>query len=290
MGGHERAVRRVGVDLWHEGWKRRGRDGRVDFGLSPPSDLAAQSASALEAVVASRGDSHAGHFSGAVAESLKQAGLRGTFYEPVNACTLMQGSYAVDALHGGADRGGSVRAAIDIGTAALCAEMVGGMQWILETTVDYAKTRQQFGRVIGSFQAVKHSCVDMLVQVEGSRELVRAAAVAMDAGEPHEAFLQVNLAAAYASEAAIDCAQRSLQSCLEQVRNDVCYHQLSVKIVGDIDRGSDAHAISMSLSAHRIQTWLYRTSVRHSSSLKTYALYDKMRDGPVKGRLALLVR
>jgi peptidoglycan/LPS O-acetylase OafA/YrhL len=49
--------------------------------------------------VALIGDSHAGHFSGAIAESLKQAGLRGTFYEPVNACTLMQGNYAVDALH-----------------------------------------------------------------------------------------------------------------------------------------------------------------------------------------------
>src|SRR6185436_3434656 len=46
--------------------------------------------------------------------------------------------------------------AIDVATVMLCAEMVGGMQWILDATVEYAKTRQQFGRVIGSFQAVQH--------------------------------------------------------------------------------------------------------------------------------------
>ncbi len=93
----------------------------------------------------------------------------------------------------------------------LSAEQVGVAQRALDAVVSYAKIRTQFGRAIGSFQAVKHSCVDMLVQVQGSRELVRAAAVALDAGASHEAFLQVNLAAAYASEAAIDCAQRSLQ-------------------------------------------------------------------------------
>ncbi len=93
----------------------------------------------------------------------------------------------------------------------LSAEQVGVAQRALDAAVSYAKIRTQFGRSIGSFQAVKHSCVDMLVQVEGSRELVRAAAAALDAGDPRDAFLQVNLAAAYASETAIDCAQRSLQ-------------------------------------------------------------------------------
>ncbi len=111
-----------------------------------------------------------------------------------------------------ADEGsGRVAPVLWLAWLLLSAEQVGVAQRVLDAVVSYAKIRTQFGRAIGSFQAVKHSCVDMLVQVEGSRELVRAAAVAMDAGEPHEAFLQVNLAAAYASEAAIDCAQRSLQ-------------------------------------------------------------------------------
>lgn len=113
-------------------------------------------------------------------------------------------------LIAGADSG-RVAPVLWLAWLLLSAEQVGVAQRALDAAVSYAKIRTQFGRAIGSFQAVKHSCVDMLVQVEGSRELVRAAAAAMDAGEPHEAFLHVNLAAAYASEAAIDCAQRSLQ-------------------------------------------------------------------------------
>jgi alkylation response protein AidB-like acyl-CoA dehydrogenase len=111
-----------------------------------------------------------------------------------------------------ADEGsGRVASVLWLAWLLLSAEQVGVAQRALDAVVSYAKIRTQFGRAIGSFQAVKHSCVDMLVQVQGSRELVRAAAVALDAGASHEAFLQVNLAAAYASEAAIDCAQRSLQ-------------------------------------------------------------------------------
>jgi alkylation response protein AidB-like acyl-CoA dehydrogenase len=111
-----------------------------------------------------------------------------------------------------ADEGsGRVAPVLWLAWLLLSAEQVGVAQRALDAVVSYAKIRTQFGRAIGSFQAVKHSCVDMLVQVQGSRELVRAAAVALDAGASHEAFLQVNLAAAYASEAAIDCAQRSLQ-------------------------------------------------------------------------------
>jgi alkylation response protein AidB-like acyl-CoA dehydrogenase len=106
---------------------------------------------------------------------------------------------------------GRVASVLALGWLLLSAEQVGLAQRALDAAVSHAKVRMQFGRAIGSFQAVKHSCVEMLVQVQGSRELVRAAAVAMDAGDPHEAFLHVHLAAAYASEAAVACAQRSLQ-------------------------------------------------------------------------------
>src|SRR5439155_23409165 len=87
----------------------------------------------------------------------------------------------------------------------------GVAQRALDAAVAYAKIRTQFGRPIGSFQAVKHSCVDMLVAVEGARQLVRAAASAMDGDDADDAALSVSLAAAYASEAAVDCAQRCLQ-------------------------------------------------------------------------------
>jgi alkylation response protein AidB-like acyl-CoA dehydrogenase len=93
----------------------------------------------------------------------------------------------------------------------LAAEQVGVAQRALDEAVAYAKIRHQFGRAIGSFQAIKHSCVEMLVKVEGSRGLVGAAALAMDGDDDQDAALQVSLAAAYANEAATDCADRCLQ-------------------------------------------------------------------------------
>lgn len=70
-------------------------------------------------------------------------------------------------------------------TAAVClsAEMLGGAQRCLEMAVDYAKTRYQFGRPIGSFQAVKHKCADMLVDVESARAAVHHAARALADGD-----------------------------------------------------------------------------------------------------------
>jgi alkylation response protein AidB-like acyl-CoA dehydrogenase len=66
----------------------------------------------------------------------------------------------------------------DIARLALAAENVGGAERCLEMSVDYAKTRQQFGRPIGSFQAIKHLCADMLVHVEGARAATAEAAAA----------------------------------------------------------------------------------------------------------------
>ena len=65
-----------------------------------------------------------------------------------------------------------LEAAIDRAKVALAAEMMGGAQKVLETTVEYTKVREQFGRPIGSFQAVQHKCANMMVDVEG-REIRR---------------------------------------------------------------------------------------------------------------------
>ncbi|MFP6680931.1 MAG: acyl-CoA dehydrogenase family protein, partial [Gammaproteobacteria bacterium] len=64
----------------------------------------------------------------------------------------------------------------DQATVALANEMVGGCQILLESAVDYAKLRMQFGRIIGSFQAVKHKCADMLVDVEHAKSAAYYAA------------------------------------------------------------------------------------------------------------------
>jgi alkylation response protein AidB-like acyl-CoA dehydrogenase len=66
---------------------------------------------------------------------------------------------------------------IDEAIAALCAEAVGAMQAMQDLTLEYLKTRKQFGRAIGSFQALQHRSVDMLVAVEQARSMALFAAV-----------------------------------------------------------------------------------------------------------------
>ena len=100
--------------------------------------------------------------------------------------------------------------AIEVVTVALCAEMVGGMQWVLDTTVEYAKTRQQFGRAIGSFQAVQHQCADMLLMTESARSATYYAAWALSEGGP-SASLGVSVAKAYCSDAYREVGNRGVQ-------------------------------------------------------------------------------
>src|SRR3712207_230571 len=65
---------------------------------------------------------------------------------------------------------------LDLAAVALAAEQVGGAQRVLEMSVDYAKNRIQFGRPIGSFQAIKHKCADMLLEVESAKSAAYYAA------------------------------------------------------------------------------------------------------------------
>jgi pimeloyl-CoA dehydrogenase small subunit len=77
----------------------------------------------------------------------------------------------------GADCLPAIEHAVDEAIAALCAEAVGTMQAMHETTLEYLKTRQQFGRPIGSFQVLQHRSVDMLVALEQARSMAMFAAV-----------------------------------------------------------------------------------------------------------------
>jgi alkylation response protein AidB-like acyl-CoA dehydrogenase len=89
---------------------------------------------------------------------------------------------------------------IERATVALCAEMCGGAQKVLDMTVDYAKIRVAFGRPIGSYQGVKHRAADMLVEVENAKSLTYYAAWAVDGNVP-EAGLAASMAKAYCSDA-----------------------------------------------------------------------------------------
>jgi alkylation response protein AidB-like acyl-CoA dehydrogenase len=108
------------------------------------------------------------------------------------------------------DARGAFSQAIQVATVALCAEMVGGMQWILDTTIEYAKTRQQFGRAIGSFQAIQHQCADMLLMTESARSAVYYAAWALTEGDP-AASSAVSIAKAYCSDAYREVGNRGVQ-------------------------------------------------------------------------------
>ncbi len=85
-------------------------------------------------------------------------------------------------------------------TAMLCAECVGGAQKVLDMSVEYAKVRMQFGRPIGSFQAVKHKCADMLVDVEMGRSAMYYAAWAASSGDA-ELPLAASVGKAYCGSA-----------------------------------------------------------------------------------------
>jgi alkylation response protein AidB-like acyl-CoA dehydrogenase len=114
--------------------------------------------------------------------SLGRLDLRG------ETATRLGGAEAVDDL-------------LDRAATAQCAEMLGAAGRVLELSVEYAKDRVQFGRPIGSFQAVKHRCADMLVDVEGMRSAAYYAAWAVGAGDPD--------APAAASAAKVWCSDAS---------------------------------------------------------------------------------
>jgi alkylation response protein AidB-like acyl-CoA dehydrogenase len=93
-----------------------------------------------------------------------------------------------------------LKRALEWATAALCAEMIGGAQKVLETSTEYAKTRHQFGKPIGIYQAVSHKLADMLVLSESGRSATYYAAWAIDADAPDRS-LAASMAKAYVSDA-----------------------------------------------------------------------------------------
>ncbi len=98
----------------------------------------------------------------------------------------------------------------DLAAVGLAAEQLGGAQRCLDLSVDYAKQRVQFGRPIGSFQAIKHKCADMLLRVESARSAGYYAGWAASVQEPELPAL-ASLAKAYCSDAYFHCAAEAIQ-------------------------------------------------------------------------------
>jgi alkylation response protein AidB-like acyl-CoA dehydrogenase len=109
---------------------------------------------------------------------------------------------------GGALEG--LEATSQIAAAALAAEQVGGAQRVLDSSVEYAKNRVQFGRPIGSFQAIKHKCADMLLDVESAKSAAYYAAWAAQERND-ELPIAASLAKSFCSEAYFHCAAENIQ-------------------------------------------------------------------------------
>jgi alkylation response protein AidB-like acyl-CoA dehydrogenase len=103
-----------------------------------------------------------------------------------------------------------VERTLRLAAVALAAEQVGAAQKCLEMSVDYAKLRVQFGRPIGSFQAIKHKCADMLLEVESARSAAYYAAWTAADASPELAVV-APLAKAYCSEAFANAAAETIQ-------------------------------------------------------------------------------
>jgi alkylation response protein AidB-like acyl-CoA dehydrogenase len=104
----------------------------------------------------------------------------------------------------------AVSAGLLAGSALLASEQLGVAEWCLEATVAYVKDRYQFGRPVGSFQAVKHRLADTWVEIAQARAVARYAAGCLAAGNP-DAPLAAALAQAHCGPVAVAAAETCVQ-------------------------------------------------------------------------------
>jgi acyl-CoA dehydrogenase len=104
----------------------------------------------------------------------------------------------------------AVAEALDRAAIGLVAEQAGGAMRVTQMAADYARGRYQFGRAIGSFQAVKHMCVDMLLDAQSAVSAARHVAAAFDTGEP-DRFTDLALSQAFCSDTFVSTAATNIQ-------------------------------------------------------------------------------
>jgi alkylation response protein AidB-like acyl-CoA dehydrogenase len=121
-------------------------------------------------------------------------------FEGASGRLLAEGEAAVRALE----------SALTAGAALLASEQLGVAEWALETTVAYVKERHQFGRPVGSFQAVKHRLADLWVSVAQLRAVARSAADALATGSA-DAPVAAAVAQAFASQVAVTAVEEAVQ-------------------------------------------------------------------------------
>jgi alkylation response protein AidB-like acyl-CoA dehydrogenase len=129
--------------------------------------------------------------------------------------TITLSAAAAVRLSGAGPIGAVIERNVDVALAVLSAEQVGACERVLEIATAYARTREQFGRPIGSFQAIKHKCADMLVDLEWARSASQAALQALDGSDDANAAGESNwrasMAKAVCSEALRDAVSANVQ-------------------------------------------------------------------------------
>jgi alkylation response protein AidB-like acyl-CoA dehydrogenase len=130
----------------------------------------------------------------------------GTAHESVDPAR-----HLFDVASSGSARKADTARAFEFGVLVTAAQLIGAGQAMLDGSVEYAKQRTQFGRVIGSYQAIKHQLADVHIAIELARPLVYGAALSLAEGSPDTAR-DVSAAKAAASDAAVLSARSSLQT------------------------------------------------------------------------------
>jgi alkylation response protein AidB-like acyl-CoA dehydrogenase len=141
--------------------------------------------------------------------ALRLAGA-GAIHRSVNAARTLAEVTEAELIAGGPGVTTALRSALELGTIACAAQLLGASRALLELTARHAQHRVQFGRPIGSFQAVKHQLADVLIQLELARPLLFAAAISL-AEESPDAPRDVSAAKVACARIADRAARTALQ-------------------------------------------------------------------------------
>ena len=150
---------------------------------------------------------------GGTSAYLVKRGAPGLSVTPMNGMDLTRKIYAVSFNNTPAaplPNASRVNHALEIATVGIAAELVGGMQRVLDLAVEYAKTRKQFSKPIGQYQAVQHQLADSYLETESARSAAYYAAWALEESAP-DASVAVSIAKMYASDAARNVGNRGIQ-------------------------------------------------------------------------------
>jgi alkylation response protein AidB-like acyl-CoA dehydrogenase len=188
---------------------RAARDG-ANWKLSGVKDYVLDGAIADVVLVVARTDSGLGMFLVEAGAKFERSALP-TLDLTRKLARLSFSDTPATLVSGSGDATAAIRHVLALGSAMLAAEQVGGAQRCLELSTDYAKTRLQFGRPIGSFQAIKHKCADMLVETEFARSAAYNAAFAAAESDHSQLQAAAHIARSYCSEAFFRAAADNIQ-------------------------------------------------------------------------------